>query len=263
MDVAGHHIVYLDGGSGPVVVLVHGFGATKDLWNPIAAELTPRYRVIAPDLPGFGESPVREDGQYDAESQARRIRALLDTLGVHDHHIAGSSMGGLVAVVYASLYPEAVRSLLISAAPGVRAPEKSEVARRLEAGGNPLLVGSEADLDTLFTLVFFRPPAVPGPLKRAMLRDALERRATYARIFEDLVQLGEGTLEALLPKVTVRTLVAWGAHDQVVHPSSVDVFTALMPDTETAIFAKCGHALPRECPDLLAQRYLAFLDRDP
>ena len=67
----------------------------------------------------------------------------------------------------------------------------------------------------------------------------------------------------MLPKITVRTLIAWGAHDEIVHPSSVNVFTALMPNSEKTIFEECGHALPRECPDLLAQRYLAFLEREP
>lgn len=263
VDAAGHHIVYLDGGAGPAVVLVHGFGATKDLWDVVAVHLTPRYRVIVPDLPGFGESPVREGEKYDAESQARRVRALLDALGVRDHHIGGSSMGGLISAVYTALYPGAVRSLLIAAAPGVRSPEKSELARRLEAGGNPFLVGNEGDLDQLLELAFFRPPSIPGPIKRAMLHDAIERRTTYARIFKDLVQPGEGALEALLPKMTVRTLVAWGAHDRIVHPSSANVFTALMPSTEETTFEECGHALPRECPDVFAQRYLAFLEREP
>jgi abhydrolase domain-containing protein 6 len=262
VDTAGHHIVYLDGGAGPAVVLVHGFGATKDIWDVVAAQLTPRYRVIVPDLPGFGESPVRDGETYDAERQARRVRALLDALGVRDHHIGGSSMGGLISVVYAGLYPEAVRSLLIAAAPGVRAPEKSDLSWRLEAGGNPLLVGSEADLDQLLELVFFRPPSIPGPIRRAMLHDAIDRRATYARIFKDLAGSGEGALETLLPKITARTLVVWGRHDRLVHPSSVDVFTRLMPDAEKTIFEGCGHALPRECPALLAQRYREFLERE-
>jgi abhydrolase domain-containing protein 6 len=263
VDVAEHRIVYLDGGHGTPVVLLHGFGVTKDLWDVVAAHLTPRYRVIVPDLPGFGESPAQEGEKYDAESQARRVRALLNALGVRDHHIGGSSMGGLISVVYAALYPQAVRSLLISAAPGVRSPEKSDLTRRLEAGGNPLLVDNEAALDELLGLAFFRPPSIPGPMKRVMLHDAIERRDTYARIFKDLGQPGEGALEAVLPKITVRTLVVWGAHDRVVHPSSANVFAALMPNAEKTIFEECGHALPRECPDLLAQRYLAFLERQP
>lgn len=263
MEAAGHHIVYLDGGDGPTVVLVHGFGATKDLWDGVAVHLTPRHRVIVPDVPGFGESAVQEGEKYDAESQARRIRALLDALGVRDHHIGGNSMGGLISAVYAASYPQAVRSLLIGAAPGVRSPEKSELTQRLEPGGNPLLVSTEAEFDELLELAFYRPPSIPGPIKRAMLDDAIERRATYARIFNDLVQAGEGALEALLPKINARTLVAWGTHDRLIHPSSANVFTARMPNTEKTILEECGHTLPRECPDLLAKRYLAFLERDP
>ena len=249
VDVAGHHIVYLDGGSGTPVVLLHGFGVTKDLWDAVAAHLTPRYRVFTPDLPGFGESPARQTEKYDAESQARRVHAFLDALGVRDHHIGGNSMGGLISVVYAALYPDNVRSLLIGAAPGVRSPEKSELARRLEAGENPLLVGNEADLDQLLQMAFFRPPSIPGPFKRVMLHDAIERRAMYAKIFNDLVAPGEGALDSLLPRISTRTLVVWGAHDRLVHPSSADVFTAAIANAEKTILEDCGHALPRECPD--------------
>lgn len=263
VDVAAHRIVYLDGGYGTPVVLLHGFGVTKDLWDGLAAQLTPRYRVIVPDLPGFGESPARGGERYDAESQARRVRALLDALGVQDHHIGGNSMGGLISVVYAGLYPQAVRSLLISAAPGVRSPEKSELIRRLEAGENPLLIDNEAGFDELLKLVFFRPPSIPGPMKRVMLHDAIERRDTYARIFKEIEQPGEGALEAMLPKITVRTLVVYGSHDRVIHPSSASVFASMMPNAETTIFEECGHSIPRECTDVLAQRYLAFLEQHP
>jgi pimeloyl-ACP methyl ester carboxylesterase len=262
VDVAGQRIVYLDGGSGEPVVLLHGFGANKDLWDAVAGHLTPRYRVIAPDLPGFGESPALEAGKYDAQSQARRLRAFLDALGVRDHHIGGSSMGGFIAVAYAAMYPANVRSLLIGAAPGVRSPQKSELDRRLEAGENPLLVRNEADLDQLLQLAFFRPPSVPGPFKRAMLHDAIERHATYAKIFEDLkmAQPGEGALGPLLPSLSTRTLIVWGAHDRLVDPSAANVFSAAIPNAQKAILEDCGHALPRECPDLLARRYRTFLD---
>jgi len=261
VNIAGHHIVYLDGGIGTPVVLLHGFGATKDLWDGVAAHLTSRYRVIAPDLPGFGESPAREAETYDAESQARRLHAFLNALGVRDHHIGGNSMGGFNSVVYAAMYPEAVRSLLIAGAPGVGSPQPSELDRRIQAGENPLLVSNEAELDQLLRMAFFRPPSIPGPFKRVMLDDAIKRRTTYAKIFEDLkmAQPIGGVLEPLLPSVTTRTLVVWGAHDRLVHPSSADVFSTAIPNAEKTVLENCGHALPRECPDLLAQRYLTFL----
>lgn len=263
VDVGRHRIVYLDGGSGPPVVLLHGFGASKDLWNAVAADLTPTYRVVAPDLPGFGESSFHETERYDADNQAARLRAFLDQIGVRDHHLGGNSMGGVIAVVYAARYPETTRSLLIGAAPGVRSPEKSDLERRLAAGENPLLVSDEDDLDVLLELAFAQPPSIPGPLKRAMLATAIQRHDAYARIFHDFTEAGDDALAPLLPRIGTRTLVVWGAKDRIVHPSSVDVVTAAVDDSESVVFEECGHALPRDCPHLLAQRYLTFLASGP
>jgi len=106
------------------------------------------------------------------------VHGFLDALDIRDHYIAGISMGGLVSVGYVALYPDGVRLLLIAAAPGVRSPAQSAFIRRLEAGQNPLLAGNEVNFDERLKLVSFRPPSIPGPLKRAMLQDAIERQAT-------------------------------------------------------------------------------------
>jgi pimeloyl-ACP methyl ester carboxylesterase len=263
IEVGSHEIVYLEGGNGPAVVLLHGFGASKDLWNTVAGHLTPTYRVIVPDLPGFGESPSKERQRYDAENQALRVRAFLDALSIRDHHLGGNSMGGAISTVYAAKYPEAVKSLLIGAAPGVRSPEESEFERRLEAGENPMLVRNEADFDSLMELAFFRPPSIPGPLKRAMLDMSIRNRDAHSKIFDDFTQAGWSAIEPLLPRIQARTLVVWGEEDRIVHPSSASVFAAGIAGSEVAIFEECGHALPRECPELLVQRYASFLESGP
>jgi pimeloyl-ACP methyl ester carboxylesterase len=265
VDVGGDHIVYLDGGSGTPVVLLHGFGANKDVWNKVAARLIPHYRVIAPDIPGFGESPVRDGAKYDAWSQARRLHDLLTALDIHDHHIGGNSMGGLIAVVYTSLYPGEVRSLMIGATPGVQAAHDSETAKLVAAGTNPFLVRSEADFEQLFNLAFYRPPSIPGPFRRVMFREWLARRDAYTRIFADLNlrPAGPDLLEPLLPALRLPTLILWGAHDKMVDVSGADVFGAAIKGSETTIFPQCGHTLPRDCPEPVAARYLAFLDAVP
>ena len=91
--VGEFEIAYLDGGSGNTVVLLHGFGASKDLWNAVARYLTPEYRVIALDIPGFGESSKLPSESYDAASQIERIHAFVRALGLSRYHLGGQSMG--------------------------------------------------------------------------------------------------------------------------------------------------------------------------
>src|ERR1700710_1777563 len=78
----GTRMVYLEGGSGAPLVLVHGFGADKDNFTRVARYLTPHYRVIVPDLVGFGESTHRADVDYHYAAQARRLHAFTQALGL-------------------------------------------------------------------------------------------------------------------------------------------------------------------------------------
>ena len=83
IDVQGRHFAYLEGGTGDVVVLLHGFGANKDNWTRMARYLTPHFRVIAPDLTGFGESSPDPGDDYSINVQARRVNDFVRALGIH------------------------------------------------------------------------------------------------------------------------------------------------------------------------------------
>jgi pimeloyl-ACP methyl ester carboxylesterase len=256
-DAGADRIAYLDGGAGEVVVLLHGFGASKDDWNALAGRLAAR--VIAPDLRGFGDSPFRDDARYDPISQARVVHDFLATLGVTQHHLGGLSMGGEIAAAYAAAYPDAVRSLLVIGAPGVRAPQRTEVVERMLAGEPVIVVRSEADLAALVATASARPRAIPGPFARVISRRMAARAEIETRILADIVAAGEGALEPLLPAIRARTLLVWGAEDRMIHPSSLDVFAAAIPGAESVLLPGCGHDVPGDCPDELAARYAAFL----
>jgi pimeloyl-ACP methyl ester carboxylesterase len=252
-------IAYLDGGSGDVIVLLHGFGASKDNWNTLAGRLSEHYRVIAPDVRGFGESPFREDGRYDPVSQARVLHDFLAALGVEQHHLGGLSMGGEIAAAYAGTYPDSVRSLLVIGAPGVRAPQRTDVVERMLAGEPVVVVRSEADLAALVSMASARPRTIPGPFARVIAGRMASRADVETRILADIVAAGEGALEPLLPAIRARTLLVWGAEDRMIHPSSLDVFVAAIPGAERVLLPGCGHDVPGDCPDELAARYVAFL----
>ncbi|SFN17721.1 alpha/beta fold hydrolase [Variovorax sp. OV329] len=112
-DVSMHVRV---GGSGPAVVLIHGFGDTGDMWAPLAAALAKDHRVVVPDLRGMGLSS-KPAGGYEKKNQAADIRAILDKLGIDKADIVGHDIGTMVAYAYAARYPDKTTRLVVMDAP--------------------------------------------------------------------------------------------------------------------------------------------------
>ena len=136
--VGDHTVVYLAGGEGETLLLVHGFGANKDNWNRLAKYLTPSFHVVAVDLPGFGESTKREDASYTIAAQAERLDDIAKALSLESFHVAGNSMGGNIAGRYAVRFPDKVLTLGLFNTAGVPdCREKSEMARLMERGREP------------------------------------------------------------------------------------------------------------------------------
>ncbi|MCI0574133.1 MAG: alpha/beta hydrolase [Myxococcaceae bacterium] len=118
--VDGLELHYNTMGRGDAVLLLHGYAETSRMWNPILPVLAKRFRVIAPDLPGIGDSAIPE-GKVDMKSAATRIHALLGTLGIKRVKVVGHDIGLMVAYAYAAMYPKEVERLVVMDAflPGV------------------------------------------------------------------------------------------------------------------------------------------------
>jgi pimeloyl-ACP methyl ester carboxylesterase len=113
---AGADIFVRSAGTGPVVVLIHGYAETSDSWAPLATELVKTYTVIVPDLRGIGSSS-RPAGGYDKKTQAADIRAVVTTLGFDRTFVVSHDIGIMVAYAYAALYPDKVERLVVMDAP--------------------------------------------------------------------------------------------------------------------------------------------------
>src|SRR5690606_39235182 len=136
-------------------------GANRDNWLRFARRFSTDYRVVALDLPGFGESS-KPDASYDVASQVERLRAFVQALQLERPHLIGNSMGGHIAALYAARYPTEVRSLALLDNAGVTSPRQSEMFAMLERGEpNPLVVRKAEDFDTLMDFVFVSPPPLP------------------------------------------------------------------------------------------------------
>jgi abhydrolase domain-containing protein 6 len=262
IEVKGLRIEYLEGGKGDALVLLHGFGANKDNWTRIGKYLTPHFRVIAPDLPGFGESSPDPEGDYTISVQAKRVKAFVQALGIKSLHLGGSSMGGNIAGAYASSYSKDLKSLLLIAPGGVASSEPSEMNRRLKAGKpNPLVVRNVEDYERLLDFVFVKRPFIPLPIKKVLIQEAIEHQPLNRKIFKQLrSSVDVPPLEVLLKGLSVKTLIVWGAQDRVLHISGAKILESVMSKAKVEVMDAMGH-LPRiEKPEETAVLYLSFLD---
>jgi pimeloyl-ACP methyl ester carboxylesterase len=118
--VEGVKLHYLTAGQGPAVILLHGYTQTSRMWRPIIPLLAEKFTVIAPDLPGIGDSDIPADG-LDMKTSAIRIHALAKSLGIEKTRVVGHDIGLMVAYAYAAQFPAETEKLVVMDAflPGV------------------------------------------------------------------------------------------------------------------------------------------------
>jgi len=257
--VGDHEIVYLEGGRGETIIMLHGFAANKDNWVSFAKLISPTYQVVALDLPGFGESTCLEDASYRMADQANRLNRFVDAVGLKKFHIVGNSMGGHLAARYTVMFPEKVLTLGLFDSAGVQGPVSSEMVKRLSKGEpNPLVAGTVDEFDRLIKFVFSTPPDIPRFAKKLLVEEAQRHKASNERIFKQ-ISSENVALEPDLPKIKARTLVLWGDHDRVLDVSCVQILEKGLPNCTVVIMQDCGHLPMIERPQEAAEHYLAFL----
>jgi pimeloyl-ACP methyl ester carboxylesterase len=252
----GLRYVYLEGGAGEPLLLLHGFGADKDNFTKVARFLTPHYRVIVPDHIGFGESAHPPQADYSPPAQARRLHALVRALGVQRLHLGGNSMGGQIALSYAVLYSNEVASLWLLDPGGVWSVGPSELAKTIAATGhNPMLVRSADDFARLIGLVMTDPPFIPPPMRNVLARERIANYELERRIFDEI---RADSVEARVRGLPTPTLIVWGEQDRVLNVGSAQILHRLMPNSEVVIMHAVGHLPMLERPRESAADYLRF-----
>ncbi|GAB5481691.1 MAG: alpha/beta fold hydrolase [Parasphingorhabdus sp.] len=253
---------YLEGGRGEGVplVLLHGFGGDKDNWSIYAPHITKDHRLIAPDLPGFGENNRSLDRDYDILSQVHRLSAFLDAINVPKCHIGGNSMGGFIALQFAMEYPDKVASLTLFNNAGVMGDVKSELAIAAEKGENSLALSDVSDVDRLMAFVSYKPVPMPKNFKKIFFAEAEAHREVLDKIFWQIAGAGiNHPLNDRLGEVAAPSLIIWGRHDRLIDVSCVAVLDAGIKDSEAVIFEETGHIPMIEKPKETAAVHRAFL----
>jgi len=252
----GLRYVYLEGGRGEPLLLLHGFGANKDNFVRAAKYLTPRYRVIIPDQIGFGESAKPPKADYSARAQAERLHTLARTLGIPRLHLGGNSMGGHIALAYAAQYPKEVASLWLLAPAGVWSGPQSEMRKRIAQGGeNPMIVRNEEEFARLVAGVTAVPLPIPRRFLDVLAQERIRNHELEQRIFQ---QLAQDSIEQRVRGLATPTLIVWGAQDRVLHPASAGILQMLLTRSEVVLMQGVGHVPMLEQPEKSALDYLQF-----
>ncbi|MGB5164248.1 MAG: alpha/beta hydrolase [Woeseiaceae bacterium] len=263
VNVDGIAWPYLEGGDRKrdVLVFVHGYSGDKDNWTLYARRFTRKYRVIIPDLPGFGDNTLDPQLDYSISAQAQRLLRFLDAVGIDSCHMAGNSMGGYITLMIALDQPQRVTSIALLDNAGVKSPQQSALEEQLEHGVNPFTVDSLQDVDRLMAFTFNKPMYLPGAFKKVILRLSLDRKEHLDRVLEQIIkEIESTTVNARLTEISVPVLVIWGRHDQVIDVSCVAVLDAAVPNVHSVILEHVGHIPMLEDPGSTARHHLEFLD---
>jgi pimeloyl-ACP methyl ester carboxylesterase len=261
VDDGDMHVVESGTPGAPALLLIHGSAASLVCWDLVVTALADHYRVIRVDLLGCGKSTTPTGaGGYDIPTQARRVAAVLDTLGVSTVTAIGHSSGCTVATALAEQRPDSVAALaLIDFGPTLAAKTPEKLLLRLLL--NPSLgrlmwrLRTEANIRKAARVGFTRPVAIPD----AYIEDAL--RMTYpafvGTIRAPLTYLGERSLPDRLAALGLPLLVIFGTEDQR-WPCSGAAAYNVVPGARVELLPGVGHLPIMEDPQATAKLLLDF-----
>jgi len=264
VEVDGRQVYVEQRGAGQVVVLLHGFGESSYVWRQVMPELARSFRVVAPDLNGFGWTERPRDPQsYTREGQERLVLGVLGALGVKRAQFVGHSYGGSLTLFLASRHPDLVRSMVLidSAAPTYSDDRRSRVA-------------SIRPLDSLFVRLALTPRRIRSSLLASVYDPALVTpelvRAYLERLRVDgeddayyglTARLRPAAGDLALETLTLPALVVWGAEDRLIRVETGRRAARRLPAGEFVTIPRCGHLAMEERPAELLGLMVPFLRR--
>jgi abhydrolase domain-containing protein 6 len=245
-------------GPGDTVVLLHGFGANKDTWIHFIRYMPEEFHIFAVDLAGHGDSRLDMALSYDIQYLTDILALTIESLDLQPFHLAGHSLGGYVAMLYAAENPQKLITLGLFASAGILCPEPTDFQLALEKGVPPISIDSAESFDHMIDLVFYKKPFMPWPAHPVLVRQCVERNKFEEKMWYAMLRSHPDANE-LLKQIQMPVFLLWGDKDRVVDLSCVKVYQQSMPQAETVTIKDCGHGLIFEKPKKTADAYAIFL----
>ena len=257
---------YSEGGSNnkPAVLLIHGLAGNRDNWNGVAHFLTPYYHVIIPDLPSNGETKVADNFDLSVPNVTERLRRFVEAINVETKlNIAGHSLGGSIATVYASQYPFDTQSLFLLNSAGIYKQANTAYTKDPYFLKN-LIVSKPGDLEDVLSQVMQTPPALPLYFKKAQEKMLISQSSQTRKMIDQIVTLNRiytpESFARLTRTIEAPTLILWGKQDKIINVEAATELQSLLKRAETpVILNNVGHMPILEAEQQVALHYLPFL----
>lgn len=259
---------YSEGGpkNKPTILLIHGLASSRDTWNSVAKSLTPYYHVIIPDLPSAGATQVPANFDLSVPNVTEQLRRFIEAAHIQDNlNIAGHSLGGTIAMFYASQYPFDTKSLFLMSTGGIFKSTNTNYLR------NPiylkqLLITQKGDLDFVMNKVMFHQPFTASIIKNEQEKLFIAKSADTAKIINQIDALNRlytpMTFTTMLKNIEAPTMILWGAQDQIVNVDVANELKSVLKRPENPIILqRVGHMPLLEAPERVAENYLSFLNK--
>lgn len=251
-----------EGGSGePVLVLVHGFGVDSGAMFQLACKLTRNHRVIAPDLPGFGEHDIEHPSSVDLDWYAEALGRFLASEDLGRVVLVGASMGGAISATYAALHPERVLGICLVAPAGIEPPVLTPILEEAKREENGFRIDTVEDFERMMTLNFAHPPKLPRIIKKGLAARAIRLADQHEAILRSMGDSLLGGAKSRLKDIECPVAIVWGGVDEIMHPSAAPHWERAITDVEITMLPEIGHSAQMEDPRAVEQVIERLLKR--
>jgi len=258
LQVFGQKIHYLEAGSGPVVILLHGLGGDATNWALTLPALAPKYHVVVPDQIGFGQSdkPLMD---YRVATLVDFLDEFCNKLGIAKASVVGNSLGGWTALAFTLAHPEKVERLVLVDSAGYSPARLGgpKPAREQMLVLNPsTLEGTRM----LMKLIFYHQQMITDAFVHDALASRLKKNDGYTiDRFIDSIQHGDDVVDGKLGAIKAPTLVIWGRQDALVGLRTGEALHQDISGSSLAVLDECGHVPQLECAGPFNKALLDFL----
>jgi 3-oxoadipate enol-lactonase len=254
VEVNGIRIAYTLGDAGKPLVLLHGYPLDRSIWNQLAPLLEDGFRVLMPDLKGFGESDVADTGKSIA-SYASDVAGVMKHVGMRNAYIVGHSMGGYVALAFAREYPESTTGIgLVSSQAAPDTPERragryASAKRVLEEGVGPVAASMSEQLTSV-------------PKLQQSLRDLISRQRAAGLAFALEAMADRPDSADFITSLGKPIVLVHGDADALIPVDRAREIKQAIPAAKYLELSACGHMPMLENPAAVAQALRFFLNPD-